>query len=320
MTTTQDTYPAIAILGGGSGTSTLLPALRELTPDLTSIVTVYDDGGSTGRLRKQHDLPAMGDIRRSLAALSNNSEQAALFDKRLANGHAVGNLVLTRLSQKLGSFGRAVEEAGRILDIQGQVLPVSLASDTRLQMHHYDEVIVGEHAIGTFPITDPEARISLTPGTVTNPEAAAALARADYIILSSGSLYTSLCAVLAPDDMPEILQRAPGKLLAVANLGVEKPHSPHTWHVADHVLVLEEKTGRHIDAVFYNNDITSLPTAVMPLTHEEPPFGRIRGKAIGAPLVGECVVSSDSDVHYVRHNAAAVAAQIDKYIQATRAA
>lgn len=270
-------------MGGGTGASTLLKELRTITPDITAIVTTFDSGGSSGLLRAKHAIPAPGDIRRCLAALGSNEEQSALFNKRLKNGHAVGNLVLCGLTRQLGSFDLAIKEAERRLGVTGQVLPVTSRASAALVMHHGGEKIIGEYEIGTFPVTDPKAHVSVEPDVELHPAAALAIERADMIVIAPGSLLTSLEAVLAPRGVKQALQSSKGLLVNVANLTPEKPHTPDQWHIADHVQALEQYTGRPFDVVIYNNDSQHLPGNA--LNFEPSRFQEIDAFAIGAPIV-----------------------------------
>lgn len=305
MAQANESPPAVVLMGGGSGASNLLKELKAVTPDITAIVTTFDSGGSSGILRARYDLPAPGDVRRCLAALGNNEQQCALFNKRLSNGHAVGNLVLCGLAQRHGSFDRAVQIAAEVLGITGRVLPVSSDASAELVMRHGGEYIKGEYNIGTFPITDPSAHVYLEPEAELHPDAAAAIGRADLVVISPGSLFTSLAAVLAPKGVKKALQDSKAALVSVANLRAEKPHTPESWHVVDHVRALEEYTGRPFDTVLYHKG--EAPPGIQPLNFDPSRFDEIQAVAIGTRMAidnGGAII----------HDARAVAGQISQLL------
>jgi uncharacterized cofD-like protein len=294
-------HPAIVILGGGTGTSTLLLELKKITPDLTAIVTTFDNGLSSGVLRARHGLPAPGDIRRCLAALCNDKKQSARLNQRLSDGHPVGNLLLCELAGSLGSFDLAIQRASENLAITGRVLPVT-ETPAGLVMLHHGQKIIGECSIGNFRVTDPDARVFVEPEVQLLPAAADAIHRADLIVVAPGSLLTSLGATLAPKGIKDALQNSKGSLVDIANLTTETPNFRGHWHVVDHVQALEKYTGRSFDRVIYNNNPSGLPEDASPLGFESSRFDEIVGAAIGAPLASP---------NGTTHDTAAVAEQLN---------
>ena len=187
----------VVILGGGTGMSTLLRGLKQFPVNITAIVSVCDDGRSTGKIRSEFNTPALGDIRRVLAALS---ETEPLFEKMLNyrfktkgsfDGHTVGNLLLVAMSEITGSVSLGIESLGKVLNLKGRVLPLTEESNNTLVAEMYDGGIVyGEHNI-----TEDVRKIKKVwykDDTEVCKEALKAIKNADLIVLSMGSLYTRL--------------------------------------------------------------------------------------------------------------------------------
>ena len=209
----------VVALGGGHGTAATLSAARHYASDITAIVSVADDGGSSGRLRRALGIPAPGDLRRCLVALSDASPLAAAFDHRF-EGHALGNLLIAALTDQLGSFTAAVEEAARLLGAQGKVLPATGEPVVLKAVSDAGEVhgqVAVQHA-GRI------AHVSLVPADAQPPAAALdAIAAADQIVLGPGSLFTSVLAVVAVPAIREAVNASAAPLVYVCNLraGVE---------------------------------------------------------------------------------------------------
>ncbi len=242
----------VVALGGGTGLPIVLRGLKELlfpggaewaqTPDphrLTAIVTVADDGGSSGRLRREYDIVAPGDIRDCLLALSDGDPLIArLFDFRFTGngetaGQCLGNLILTALSQLRKGFDEAVEQGGRILTIRGQVFPSTLAAVT----------VRAEFKDG--PSVEGESRIPLArrrihrmhlepPDAMALPQALGALEAADIVVIGPGSLYTSLIPILLIKEIAEGIAGSQARVVLVANL-MSEPGETDGYTVADHV-------------------------------------------------------------------------------------
>ncbi len=235
----------VVALGGGTGLPATLRGLKEaLSPvddpsRLTAIVTVADDGGSSGRLRREHGVPAPGDIRNCLLALSDGDPLLAhLFDFRFEGvdetaGHSLGNLILTALSRLENGFDRAVEQSGRLLRIRGRVFPATL-EPVGLRAEFVDGTSVdGESRI---PLARRRIRrIQLEPDTpAALPQAVAALETADLIVIGPGSLYTSLIPILLVKDIAEAIGRSRARVVLVANLMTE-PGETDGYTTVDHV-------------------------------------------------------------------------------------
>jgi uncharacterized cofD-like protein len=227
----------VAALGGGHGLATALRGIRTYAGDVTAVVSVADDGGSSGRLRRDLGVPAPGDLRRCLVALAaSDSTWADAFEHRFAGGelygHALGNLVLVGLAEVLGSFEAALDEAARLLGAVGRVLPatidsVELKADVGGTAGHDGgrESVEVEGQVAVANSRDIR-RVRLVPADAAAPPAAvAAIRAADQVVLAPGSLYTSIVAVACVPALRRALAETPARVVQVANL---RPQLPET--------------------------------------------------------------------------------------------
>lgn len=213
--------PRVVAIGGGHGLSTVLRAVRRYAGTVTAVVTVADDGGSSGRLRRDLGMPPPGDIRRALVALSDADRVwSRVFEDRIASGplagHAVGNLVLAGLTGVRGDFTTAVADAARVLGCLGTVVP-STVDPVDLTAVVAGRPVTGQVAVATatgrierVALTDPRARAA--------PGVREALAAADQVVLAPGSLFTSLVAVLVVPDVGQGVASTPGLVVQVGNV------------------------------------------------------------------------------------------------------
>ena len=258
----KQSSPRIVVIGGGTGSFTLLSELKHVTPYITAVVNMSDDGGSTGRLRDELGALPPGDIRQCLVALSNLAEARDLFNIRFdTNGpldeHSLGNLILSGLEHHYGSFEKAIETAAKLLQITGQVVPVTTTSHT-LVLQDGDQTVSGEFAVGHHKFKHREVKLWHEPAARLRQTARTALLSADLIVIAPGNLYGSLLPALAVEGMPEALKTTKAKKVMVANL-VTKPGQTDGWHITDYLKEIERYTGHgSIDAVLYN---TKKPTS-----------------------------------------------------------
>jgi uncharacterized cofD-like protein len=277
----------VIALGGGYGLSTTLKAVRQYASDITGVVSVADDGGSSGHLREAFNLPAPGDIRRCIVALSKpDSVWARTFEHRFKapelasglDGHPVGNLVLAGLTEVLGDFTAAIEEAMRMVGGVGRLLPATTepvvlkaifqSFDAGLNMVTGE--VHGEAAVGqTLGITS----LALIPDAPkTHPEVPGLIKTADQLIIGPGSLYTSILAVLAVPQIRKAFTAAKGRKVYVANLGEQHPETTG-YDVGRHVDALASH-GIKVDVVVRDPNSLSLghvkgPTVVdWPIANE----------------------------------------------------
>jgi uncharacterized cofD-like protein len=217
----------VVALGGGHGLAAALQAIRRYAADVTAVVSVADDGGSSGRLRRAMDVPAPGDLRKCLVALGEDPVWASAFEHRFAGGelegHALGNLVIVGLAEALGDFGAALQEAGRVLRAVGRVLPATV-DPVALKADLEDRVIEGQVAVMNAP--GRIRRVSVVPPDApAHPDAVVALRRADQIVLAPGSLYTSVLPVVCVPEIAAALAVARGRVVQVLNLRQEVPET-----------------------------------------------------------------------------------------------
>ncbi len=249
----------IVILGGGTGTSTLVRGLKQFPVDMSVVVSVCDDGSSTGKLREEFDIPAVGDLRKVIAAMS---ETEPLFEKLLEyrfkttsdlNGHTVGNLLLTALCNITGNMSDGIESLSKVLNIKGKVIP--LTEDNVILMGKMDDgsVIEGEHNITEYDGKIRDIYYKNTP--IISPSVINDIKNADMIILSMGSLYTSLICNLISSDVIDAIDESKGKILYVCNMFTQ-PGETDDFTLTSHVKVINKYLGkRKIDTVIANNGI-----------------------------------------------------------------
>jgi len=258
----RDRGPRIVVLGGGHGLASLLRGLKAYTHNITAIVTVADDGGSSGELRKNVGILPPGDIRHCLAALSNDEALLTqLFQYRFAagaglEGHSLGNLLITALTEITGSFESAVAESGRVLAVYGQVLPSTL-SDIRLLADIVDKNEKTRNVSGETQIREtPGAikRLWLDPAnTPAFPPAISAILSADLIIIGPGSLFTSLLPNLLVRDLAEAMRVSQALKFFICNVATERGETDH-FDCLDHVQAVEKHVGEgFFDLVICNN-------------------------------------------------------------------
>lgn len=237
----------IVILGGGTGQSTLLKGLKRLPLDISAVVSVCDDGRSTGRLREEFNIFAVGDIRKVIVSLS---ETEPLFEELLnyrfettsdLNGHTVGNLLLTALANITGNFQEGIETIGKVLKIKGKVLPFTLDTPTLIGNMEDGSTIVGEHNI-TESFQKIKSVAYEKPVTV-NPNVLKAIKEADLIILSMGSLYTSIIPDLLSKEMISTIDNSKAPILYVSNM-MTQPGETDDFKVSDHIKVLNSYLGK----------------------------------------------------------------------------
>ncbi len=249
--------PRVVVFGGGTGLSNLLSGLKEFTYNITAVVTVADEGGSSGRLRKEFDILPPGDIRNCLVALASASElMRRLFQYRFVKGegfegHSFGNLFITAMTEVTGSFDIAIKESSKILSIRGQVLPVTLEK-IRIKAEYIDgSTQEGEDIIPQKGI--PIKRILLSPENIkANTEVLEALQMADLVLFGPGSLYTSILPSLLVPEIPTVLKRLSVPRLYVCNVMTQYGETDG-FTASMHLKVLLDHVGSHIvDACLLN--------------------------------------------------------------------
>ena len=257
--------PRIVVIGGGHGLSVLIRGLKSYTNNITAIVTVADDGGSSGKLRKTFGILPPGDMRNCLSAMSNDEAMLTqLFQYRFPNGsrgldgHSFGNLFISALTEITGSFEEAVAESGRVLSVSGRVLPstlhnVELVADVKLPYMSSEIRVAGESKI-------PESngrvrRVWLEPNAPPAfPQAIQALLSADVIVIGPGSLYTSLLPNLLVPDIADAIRSSRALKLYICNVASQAGET-EGFSCIDHISAIEEHSGKSLfDIVIANNN------------------------------------------------------------------
>ena len=247
----------VVILGGGTGTSCIVRGLKYFPIDLTCVITVSDNGSSTGRLRKEFDTPAVGDIRKVLSNLSTLPPDVRdVMEYRLKaqsdlNGHAIGNLVLTSLINETGSLKKSIEYLSTILDVKAKVLPLSEDSLTLVGKTVDGEIIEGEEQITEAGKKYEEFFYKEEPHIL--PEVFNSIKDADLVVLSTGSLYTSVLPHIISKDICTSIKNSKAKVMYICN-AMTQPGETDGFGVSDHVKVLEQYLGEgQIDVVVASN-------------------------------------------------------------------
>lgn len=252
--------PKVVLIGGGTGSFTLLSNLKYYVKDITALVNMADDGGSTGQLRDELGVLPPGDVRQCLVALSDSPKVRDLFNYRFEGsslkGHAFGNLFLTALEKMTGSFSEAVELAGEVLNITGRVEPITLTNVALCAEGKNGKPIKGEYKIAHEKLAD-RPRIWLEPEAEANPRAVSAILDADIVVIAPGNLYGSLAPALVVPGIGEALMKTAAKRVYVCNL-VTKPGSTDGMKVHDFADEIERLAGyQFLDYVLYNTELPS---------------------------------------------------------------
>ncbi len=253
--------PRIVAIGGGTGLSMLLRGLKEHTSNLTAIVTVADDGGSSGRLRREMGVLPPGDLRNCIAALAEAEPlMRSLFQYRFSEGsglegHSFGNLFIVAMSGVTGNFEEAIRATSRVLNVRGQILPSTLENVSLAAVTEDGERIHGESRI--TEAGKPLRELFIEPtGARAYPEALDAISDADMIVVGPGSLFTSILPNLLVPEISQALANSAALKVYVCNVATQHGETD-SFTVADHVRVLERHLGRRIfHHVLANNNVS----------------------------------------------------------------
>jgi len=320
----------IVVVGGGTGTHTILRGLKKYVPEflISAIVTMADSGGSTGRLRDEFGQLPVGDVRMALVALADDTGAdddllRELFMYRFTRGeglvgHNFGNLLLTALTDIVGNERDAIAVVSRILRVAGEVIPVTTDNVHLHATYSTGEMVTGEHAIDTPPTHLHAAHITslaLMPQAVLNSAARSALREADVIVFGPGDLYTSIIANCVVDGFKEAVAESNATVVYIPNL-MSRPGQTHGMSVGDHVDELARYIARMPDHVLVNT--TPLPAALVARYHAEGTYP-IENRSVDVPyrvhahdlLATESVVTKAGDTlmrSLIRHDSHKVAA------------
>ncbi len=310
----------IVTIGGGTGNFTVLRGLKNYEVDISAVVSMADDGGSTGILRDELGVLPPGDVRQCLIALSDSSRlMRSLMNYRFEQGglegHSFGNLLLSALEKVTGSFEKAVEEVGKILFIKGKVIPVT-THQVRLKMILKTcKILEGEREVYlSEEIEKGYSSIYLEPYPKANPHAISEIMNADLIVIGPGGLHTSLIPNFLVEGISEALRRSDAKKVFVVNL-MNRRGQTTTFKVSDYVNELSRFIGEDVfDYVVVNdqqppNELIELYSAEGDLVENDLHDGRVRF----APLLGEMKVGAKKDLirrSLIRHDSKKLAQEL----------
>ncbi len=289
--------PRLVAIGGGTGMSTLLRGLKQYTSNLAAVVTVADDGGSSGRLRDEYRILPPGDFRQCLVALADAEPLVKeLFNLRFKegslNGHSFGNLFIMAMAEVTGNFETALRESGRVLAVRGTIIPSTL-HDVTLVASVNGAFVEGESQIPRQ--NAPISRVFLKPDDILlNPEAALAIAQAELIVVGPGSLYTSILPNLMVPGMIRCIRESPALKVFVCNLA-SQPGETDGYHVSHYLKTLHDHVGENLfDFVVVNSNSNHMPTGGQNLVvfdHEQAVRLADGSKFIGGDVVNVTIPS-----------------------------
>jgi len=247
----------IVVIGGGTGTFTVLSGLKKYPLELSAVVSMADDGGSTGILRDELGVLPPGDIRQCLVALSTSD----LLMRKLMNyrfsrgglkGHTFGNILLSTLQKITENFDEAIEKLSEVLRLRGQVIPATLNKVRLVALLSDGTLLRGQSLIYTSNL-EKLKKISLTPRATANPKALRAIRESDLIIIGPGDLYSSLIPNFLISGISRTIKQSPGKKVYICNLMNRGGQTDH-FTVDDYVRKIEKYLGGKLDYVIYNNE------------------------------------------------------------------
>ena len=256
----KKTLKKIVVIGGGTGTFTVLSGLKKYPFNLTAIVAMSDSGGSTGVLRDELGVLPPGDVVRCLIALSRQDAlMRSLMDYRFDNGklkgHRFGNLLLSALEKTTGSFDKAIEKASDILRTNGRVVPSTL-DKVQLVAKVGSRKIIGEEKIQMTKLNGSLKKLWLEPAGRANPKALKAIAEADVIVIGPGGFYSSIAPNLLVKGIAAAIRESKAKKVFICNLMTKLEHT-RDYGVADYTEGMEKFLGGPVDIVVYNNKMPS---------------------------------------------------------------
>jgi uncharacterized cofD-like protein len=255
----------VVAFGGGTGLPVLLRGLRGRVADLTAVVTVADDGGSSGRLRQELGVAPPGDVRNCLVALAGREKLAEVFDYRFEgegdlSDHSVGNIIIAALADMAGGFGEGVEQAARFLRVKGHVYPAATESLTLMVTYADGTGTRGESVVRE--VDKAISRVEVEPaGAVAPPGVISAIEKSDVVVLSPGSLFTSTIPALLGDGVKEALASFTGPVVYAANV-MTQPGETVGFALSDHLKAIADHVGPVVtDVLVHSGDLPNEPVA-----------------------------------------------------------
>ena len=267
-------YKKIVVFGGGTGISYLLKGLKDFPVEITAVISVSDNGQSTGKLREEFQTPAVGDVRKVITSLSTiDTKIKDILEYRFhttsdLDGHALGNLILTAMLDMTGSFRKSILYLSKLLDVRHKVLPLSEEADITLMAEASDGTIIcGEEAITKTTLKKKRIYYEKEPHVLK--EVLQAIESADLLIFSMGSLYTSILPHILSKEVRDAISQSHAPLMYLCNI-VTQPGETDGFTVGDHVAFLNQYLGtRKIDVVIANNKEIKKEMAIQYATKEQ---------------------------------------------------
>jgi conserved hypothetical protein, cofD-related len=305
----------LVVLGGGTGSSVLLKGLKDYPVDITSVVSVCDDGRSTGRLRKEFNTIAVGDLRKVLVSMAETEPLVEeLFNYRFdttsdLDGHAVGNILLTAMLNIKGNASECIESLGKVLNLKGKILPLTEDYVVLMGKTSEGKIIEGEANITKCP--DKIIDVFYKEKPTINKAIIESLEEADAILLSMGSLFTSILPNLISEDIIEAIDKSKAKIIYVCNL-MSQPGETEELKASDHVKFLNAHLGKKkINTVLVNNGFIDEKALKKYETKEQKGLVEVDSKELNR--IVKKVITNDyvtviDDV--IRHNAAKLSIDI----------
>lgn len=315
----MQTNKKVVVLGGGTGTSAIVRGLKYFPVDLTCVITVSDDGRSTGKLRREFSTPAVGDIRKVLSNLSTLPDEVRdVMEYRLKGeselgGHALGNLVLTSLITETGSLKTSIEYLSKILDVKATVLPLSEDYLTLMGETIDGEIVEGEEEITAA--NKKYKRLFYKEQPHVLPEVLKKIKEADLVILSTGSLYTSVMPHIICKVVVKAIQKTNAKIMYICN-AMTQPGETDGFGVSDHVKALEQYIGENeIDVVIASTTKISKTMIKKYAVEEQKDPVKIDKRKIAKQnyeLIAEDIITTEDGT--IKHNSLKVSSIIFSYL------
>ena len=293
--------PKIVAIGGGTGLSTLLRGLKEHTGNLTAIVTVADDGGSSGRLRRELGLPPPGDVRNCIAALADAEPlMTRLFQFRFKEGgsglegHSFGNLFIAAMTEVTGNFEEAVRATSRVLAVRGQILPSTLTNVTLSAVTDDDESIEGESQISGRSGSIKQVFIH-PENAQANPDAIRAILEADMIVVGPGSLFTSVLPNILVEGIQRAIEMSKAVKVYVCNVATQRGETD-SFSASDHYHALD----KHVQTSLFHYVIanTNIDQNGLPENWHSEPVRIDESRVNGAAIIGADVISEENRYYH----------------------
>jgi uncharacterized cofD-like protein len=295
----------LVAIGGGTGLSTLLKGLKMYPLNISAIVTMTDNGLSTGRLRRDFGILPPGDIRKCIIALSpEETLLTKLFEYRFKrgkglSGHSLGNLLMLALEKNTGSFSKAVEEASKILAINGKVVPSTLEKINIIAHHKSGKKMLGERKAFLLGKKDPIIKVELDKHDVKgNPEAIKAIQNADIIVIGPGSLFTSIISnFVIPDIMNAVINNKKARKIYICNVSTERGET-QGFGVEEHIEMLFNHSGpKVIDSCLVNSKIIKTSSKEYKLG-EIKNFSTSRDKIKGVKIIRKNLINANDPLYH----------------------